>query len=49
MAGKDVFEDHCWSDIVTPEILKTYQDYVRETYIGKKPALLAIVLYNLVY
>jgi maleamate amidohydrolase len=49
MAGKDVFEDHCWSDIVSPEILKTYQDYVRETYIGKKPALLAIDLYNLVY
>jgi maleamate amidohydrolase len=49
MAGKDVFEDHCWSDIVSPEILKTYQDYQRETYVGKKPALLAIDLYNLVY
>ena len=49
MAGKDVFEDHCWCDIVTPEILKTYQDYVRETYVGRKPALLAIDLYNLVY
>jgi len=49
MAGKDAFEDHCWADIYPPEDLKTYQDYVRETYIGKRPALLAIDLYNLVY
>ena len=25
------FEDHCWKDIVTPEILKTYRPYQRET------------------
>ncbi|HWO40647.1 MAG TPA: isochorismatase family protein [Candidatus Eisenbacteria bacterium] len=43
------FEDHCWKDIVTPEILQTYTPYHRETYIGQRPALLAIDLYNLVY
>src|SRR5438874_11993929 len=43
------FEDHCWKDIVTPEILETYKPYHRKTYIGQRPALLAIDLYNLVY
>ena len=43
------FEDHCWKDIVSPEILKTYVPYHRETYIGQRPALLAIDLYNLAY
>ena len=43
------FEDHCWQDIVTPEILETYTPYHRETYIGQRPALLAIDLYNLAY
>ncbi|MGH7826597.1 MAG: isochorismatase family protein [Candidatus Binatia bacterium] len=43
------FEDHCWKDIVSPEILETYTPYHRETYIGQRPALLAIDLYNLVY
>src|ERR1043166_472014 len=43
------FEDHCWQDIVTPEILETYTPYHRETYIGQRPALLAIDLYNVVY
>ena len=45
----DSFEDHCWKDVVDPEILEIYQDYRRETYIGKKPALLAIDLYNLAF
>ena len=36
------FEEHCWKDIVSPEILKTYTPYHRETYIGQRPALLAI-------
>ena len=43
------FEDHCWKDIVSPEILKTYTPYHRETFIGQRPALLAIDLYNLAY
>ncbi len=49
MALAKDFEDHCWSDIVTPEILSTYDCYARDTRIGTRPALLAIDLYNLVY
>jgi nicotinamidase-related amidase len=45
----DAFEDHCWKDIVSQEILDIYQPYRRQTYIGERPALLAIDLYNLVY
>ncbi len=45
----DAFEDHCWKDIVSPEILDIYSSYRRETYVGRRPALLAIDLYNLVY
>jgi len=43
------FEDHCWKDIVSQEILDIYQSYQRETYVGQRPALLAIDLYNLVF
>ncbi len=45
----DRFEDHCWKDIVSAEILKVYKPYRRETRFGEHPALLAIDLYNLVY
>jgi len=45
----DKFEDHCWKDIVSGEILEIYKHYQRETYVGKNPALLAIDLYNVVY
>lgn len=43
------FEDHCWKDIVSDEILDIYKPYHRQTYIGKRPVLLAIDLYNAVY
>ncbi len=43
------FEDHCWKDIVSQEILDIYKPYQRETYVGQRPALLAIDLYNLVF
>lgn len=43
------FEDHCWQDIVSEEIMEIYQPYRRETYVGRRPALLAIDLYNLVF
>ena len=49
MASSKDLEDHCWRDIVTPEILETYECYVRDTFIGTRPALLAIDLYHLVY
>ncbi|HEY2527974.1 MAG TPA: isochorismatase family protein [Xanthobacteraceae bacterium] len=45
----DEFEDHCWKDIVTPEILEIYAGYRRKTFVGPAPALLAIDLYELVY
>jgi maleamate amidohydrolase len=43
------FEDHCWKDVVSPEALSIYKAYERDTYVGERPALLAIDLYNLVY
>src|SRR5271154_6995549 len=45
----DDFEDHCWKDVVTPEILEVYSCYKRKTFVGPSPALLAIDLYELVY
>jgi nicotinamidase-related amidase len=45
----DDFEDHCWKDIVTPDILEVYSCYQRKTFVGPAPALLAIDLYELVY
>ena len=45
----DAFEDHCWKDIVSEEILEIYRAYRRDTYIGGRLALLAIDLYNLVF
>lgn len=45
----DTFEDHCWKDVVSQEIMDIYQPYQRKTYVGERPALLAIDLYNLVY
>lgn len=45
----DAFEDHCWKDVVGQEILDIYKAYRRDTYIGERPALLAIDLYNLVF
>ena len=47
--GIDPFEDHCWKDVMSPEILDIYRAYKRETYIGKRPALLAIDLYRKVF
>jgi nicotinamidase-related amidase len=43
------FEDHCWQDVVEEKILRIYRAYERRTYIGEKPALLAIDLYQLAY
>jgi nicotinamidase-related amidase len=43
------FEDHCWKDIVPADILELYSHYVRETFVGPNPALVAIDLYELAY
>ncbi len=45
----DAFEDHCWKDVVSEEILDIYKEYQRDTYMGQRPALLTIDLYNLVF
>jgi nicotinamidase-related amidase len=45
----DPFEDHCWKDVVSEETLEVYKHYHRETYVGARPAVLAIDLYNLVF
>ena len=45
----DDFEDHCWKDIVTPDVLEVYECYRRKTFVGPAPALLAIDLYEVVY
>ena len=43
------FEDHCWKDVISPETMKVYEPYRRDVYVGERPALLAIDLYNFVY
>jgi len=45
----DDFEDHCWKDIVTPDVLDIYDCYRRKVFVGSAPALLAIDLYEVVY
>src|SRR5262249_37762986 len=45
----DDFEDPCWQDIVTPDVLKVYSCYRREVFVGVRPALLAVDLYEVVY
>jgi nicotinamidase-related amidase len=46
---KYAFEDHCWKDVMSPEVLNIYKAYERETFVGSRPALLAIDLYNSAY
>jgi nicotinamidase-related amidase len=43
------FEDHCWKDIVPPDVLDIYTHYERKTFVGPAPALIAIDLYELSY
>ena len=43
------FEDHCWKDVVAPDVLELYSHYSRKTFVGPSPALLAIDLYELAY
>jgi maleamate amidohydrolase len=43
------FEDHCWKDIVDEEILEIYEPYRRQVRVGRRPAVLAIDLYNKAY
>lgn len=43
----DAFEDHCWKDAVSADVLEIYRHYKREVFVGPRPALLIIDLYNL--
>jgi len=43
------FENHCWNDLVPPDVLDIYSHYARRTFVGPAPALLAIDLYELAY
>lgn len=45
----DRFEDHAWADIVPDDLVKIYSAYARETFVGPRPALILIDLYNLAY
>jgi nicotinamidase-related amidase len=45
----DRFEDHCWRDVVSADVLELYSHYRREVFVGPDPALLAIDLYELAY
>ncbi len=45
----DHFEDHCWRDLIPPDIIELYAHYKRDIFVGPKPALLAIDLYEMAY
>jgi hypothetical protein len=49
MASIDKFNDHCWKDVVPEADMQLYAGWRRETFVGPRPALLAIDLYDLVY
>ena len=40
----DDFEDHCWKDIVTPDVLQVYSSYRRKTFVGAQPAQAGVAL-----
>src|SRR5438477_1096055 len=49
MASVEKFNDHCWKDVIPESDLDLYAGWRRETFVGPRPALLAIDLYDLVY
>jgi maleamate amidohydrolase len=49
MASIDKFNEHCWRDVIPEADLELYAGWRRETFVGARPALLAIDLYDLVY
>jgi len=42
-------KQYCWHDVIDSDTRDIYQSYERVTFIGMKPAVLLIDLYNLVY
>jgi nicotinamidase-related amidase len=51
MASIEEFEDHCWKNVIPEADLRLgfYKGCARETFVGSRPALLAIDLYNSAY
>jgi maleamate amidohydrolase len=49
MTMSDDFEDHCWKDVISQDVLEVYSCYRRQVCVGPAPALLAIDLYEVVY
>lgn len=49
MADIDEFEDHCWQGHIPEDVIALYSVYRRQTYIGPKPAILAIDLFEMAY
>jgi len=45
----DRFEDHAWADVVPEDLMRLYTPYQRETFVGPRPALVLIDLYNSAY
>lgn len=43
------FEDHAWADVVPEDLVQLYAPYQRQTFVGPRPALILIDLYNLAY
>jgi maleamate amidohydrolase len=49
MASIEKFNDHCWKGVIPEADLKLYANWRRETFVGPRPAMLAIDLYDIVY
>src|SRR5207237_1929676 len=49
MASIETFNDHCWHDVIPEADIELYANWRRDTFVGPRPALLAIDLYDLVY
>jgi nicotinamidase-related amidase len=45
----DAFENYCWKDLLTPEMEEIYSAYRRKLFVGPRPAILAIDLYEKAY
>lgn len=43
------FEDHCWADLMDEETLRIYGAYRREVFVGPRPAVLMIDVYQASY
>lgn len=43
--GTDTFEDHCWKDLIPPDVLEVYRPYRRQTQVRGQVAVLAVDLF----